>query len=149
MNMKSLLICLLVLLIQGVQPGCASKRDMVIGNRIEPLPGADAVRLPGPSMLRSDGSVRTRRVDRPDGQLLMTTSAQELRFHQVDAWARNEIVMAAARNGLAPDKVEGWIRIQGPRMLPIDERIDAEVYDVQLEIWQCAAEPRKREREVE
>ena len=50
MNMKSLLICLLVLLIQGVQPGCASKRDMAIGNRIEPLPGADAVRLPGPSM---------------------------------------------------------------------------------------------------
>ena len=149
MNTKNLLTCLLVLMIPGVPSACTSTRDMAIGDIIEPLPGADAVRLPGPSMLRSDGSVRNRRLDRPDGQLLMTMSAKELRFHQVDAWARNEIVMAAARQGLAPDKVEGWIRIEGPRMLAIDEQIDAEVYDVQLEIWQCAAEPRRREREVE
>ncbi|MDG2095221.1 MAG: hypothetical protein P8J89_08125 [Phycisphaerales bacterium] len=149
MNTKTLIICLSTLMLSAALTGCTSTRDLAVGETIEPLRGSDTVRLPGPSMLRSDGSVRNRRIDRPDGQLLMTVSATELRFHQVDSWARNELVVAAANAGVGPEDVEGWIRIQGPDMLAIDEEIDVEVYKVQLEIWQCAAEPRKREREVE
>jgi len=149
MNMKTLLICFLTVMLSGLPAACRSSHELAAGDTSQPLPGSDAVRIPGPSSLRSDGSVRNRRVHRPDGQLLMTTTATELRFHQVDPWARNELVVAAANAGVAPQLVEGWIRIEGPRMLAVSEQIDAEVYDVQLEIWKCAAEPRKRQREVE
>ena len=149
MNTKTMLICLLTMMMSGLPAACRSSHEVAVGDTINPLPGSDAVKIPGPSSLRSDGSVRNRRIARPDGQLLMTATATELRFHQVDPWARNEMVVAAANAGVAPEAMEGWIRIQGPRMLAVSEQIEAEVYDVQLEIWKCAAEPRKRQREVE
>ncbi|MBG83370.1 MAG: hypothetical protein CMJ40_02355 [Phycisphaerae bacterium] len=142
-------ICLLTMMLACLTVACKSSHEAAVGKTIEPLPGSDAVRIPGPSSLRSDGSVRNRRMNRPDGRLLKTATATDLRFHQVEPWARNELVMAASNAGLAPEGVEGWIRIEGPRMLPISKQVEAEVYDVQLEIWKCAAEPRKREREVE
>lgn len=149
MNIKNMLIHLSIVMLLGLPAACRSTHEVAVGDTIQPLPGSDVVRILGPSSLRSDGSVRNRRVDRPDGQLLMTATATELRFHQVDPWARNELVVAAANAGLKPQAVEGWIRIEGPRMLAISEQIDAEVYDVQLEIWKTAAEPRKRQREVD
>ncbi len=149
MNTKTLLICLLIAFPTVILTACKSTHEVAVGNTIQPLPGSDTVKLLGPSSLRSDGSVRNRRVNRPDGQLLMTTNATELRYHQVDPWSRNQLVIAAANAGLSSDSVQGWIRIEGPRMLAINELIDAEVYDVKLEIWKNAAEPRKREREVE
>lgn len=128
---------------------CVSARQSAVGKRIEPLDGSDEVRLLGPSSLRPDGTVRTLRVNRPDGHMLMSTSAIQLRFHQVEAWARNEMVMAGSNLGIRLDRLDGWIQIEGPRMLPVTPQIDAEVYDVQLEIWERAPEPRQREREVE
>lgn len=140
-----ILLCLIVLSVTG----CRSASEVAVGKSIQPRAGADSVRLPGPSSIRPDGSVRNRQIDTPNGRLLKTITATSLRHQQVDPWARNQVLVVAANHNLNSDQVEGWILITGPRELPVDDEILAQVYDVTLEVWKLAETPRKRQREVE
>jgi hypothetical protein len=127
---------------------CRSPVQMARGKSIEPLSGAASVSLPGPSTLRPDGSVRHQPMNRPDGHLLKTLSAKSLRRHQVNVWARNQACIAARSRGLELDAVVGWIEIDDPRILIIDENTQTDVYDVSLEVWHRAIIPVPRERRV-
>ena len=88
-------------------------------------------------------------MDKPNGYLLVTTSANALSQEQVDAWARNQVLQAAAANGLEVNAVEGWIQISEPREIAVDDDITQKSYDVNLEIWKLAETPLRRQRDVD
>ncbi|MDG2423849.1 MAG: hypothetical protein P8M22_07710 [Phycisphaerales bacterium] len=113
------------------------------------MPGTELVRLPGPSSIRQDGSVRNRLIDKPNGHLLLTASANAVSQEQVDEWARNQVLQAAAANGLEVNAVEGWIQISEPRVIAVDDDTTQNIYDVNLEIWKLAVTPLRRQREVD
>ena len=143
------LIILILALTAWTTAGCRTSSKATKRAPAVQMPGTELVRLPGPSSIRQDGSVRNRLIDKPNGHLLLTASANAVSQEQVDEWARNQVLQAAAANGLEVNAVEGWIQISEPRVIAVDDDTTQNIYDVNLEIWKLAVTPLRRQREVD
>ncbi|MAT80154.1 MAG: hypothetical protein CMJ29_10820 [Phycisphaerae bacterium] len=127
---------------------CAHAPKTVKSTSAMQSPATEQVRLRGPSSIRPDGSIRTRQANRPDGHLLMSNGANSVPREQVEPWARNQVVQAAASSGLAVSEVTGWITIKGPRRLQTEDGNATLLYDVEIEVWKLSSPPRVRQRDV-
>ncbi|MBG79637.1 MAG: hypothetical protein CMJ39_02865 [Phycisphaerae bacterium] len=136
-------------LIMTMTTGCQTVDEIAQGKSIQPIAGSSRIQIPGPSSIRPDGSVKDIKLNRPNGRLLQISGHQQLRAHQVQPWARNQVMTVANASGLSADEVQGWIQIKGPRTITVEEVVKVPVYDVRLEVWKLAQPPRKRERAVE
>ena len=145
---RSALLIIALLLTAMASGSCKASSRPAQATAIKKLPGTEQIRLPGPSSIRPDGSVRNRRINKPNGYLLLTISEEAVDQHHVDQWARNQILQAAASNQLGVDEVEGWILIDGPHLLQTDDGLTTRLYDITLEVWKCAATPRRRQRDI-